>query len=185
MPTFETSTINSMKKDNFNKTIYYLGLCELVLSSMNKSDNFQSASQIIKNCWEWNENKTQKADELYNYLENLEDTGILTLMQFDKEKDFLNAWICIGNATLYVTKKAYEYQKDCYFPQTIEAIEEDELLNEFRDNFIKISKGYDIVEKEFIKFLNNNENDIKKADIIAFLISKIEELKVKVQVEKQ
>ncbi|AAU24215.1 Imm6 family immunity protein [Bacillus sp. GM2] len=157
------------------KSAYYLGLCEAIVPTLKQSNDFNFIKEALDACWKWLEHKNIEADDLYTYLENLDDTGILTLMQLESNEDDLDAWICIADAISYTIYKAYKYQKDEYLPETIESIDSYELFEEFHSHFSLLSKNPGQKEKAFLKFLKKEgEKKISRESIQDFLLNSVE-----------
>ncbi|MBC1502177.1 hypothetical protein HB943_16365 [Listeria weihenstephanensis] len=145
-----------------------LVLSEKISSKISDSKNFAIARKGLDACWEWLEEQKIEADDLYWYLENLDDTGILTVMQTEEDNEKLQAWICIADAVAFTIKEAYDFQGDKYLPATIEAIDID-TVEEFDTNFEDI---YDLASANKEKIINYflgiridqriNKNDLLK-----------------------
>ncbi|MGI6833831.1 Imm6 family immunity protein [Bacillus paralicheniformis] len=157
------------------KSAYYLGLCEAIVPTLKQSNDFNYIKEALDACWKWLEHKNIEADDLYTYLENLDDTGILTLMQLESNEDALDAWICIADAISYTIYKAYKYQKDEYLPETIESIDSYELFEEFHSHFSLLSKNPGQKEKAFLKFLKKEGSEkVSRESIQDFLLNSAE-----------
>ena len=73
------------------------------------------------------DNKSEiSPDILYDRLENLDEYGILTFMELDKETDSL-IWSCIANYFALVCHYSYLSSGEIYLPQTIESVDEETL----------------------------------------------------------
>ena len=57
-------------------------------------------------------------------MENLDEYGILTFMELDKETDSL-VWSCIANYFALICYHLYQQSGEKYLPQTIESVDED------------------------------------------------------------
>lgn len=69
------------------------------------------------------DNKSEiSPDILYDRLENLDEYGILTFMELDKETDYL-VWSCIANYFVLVCYHSYQHSGEKYLPQTIESVD--------------------------------------------------------------
>ena len=56
---------------------------------------------VLEQCWEWIQSKNVDADQLYFYLEDLDEKDIMTYMQVEKSEDNEAVWICIVNTLAY------------------------------------------------------------------------------------
>ncbi|EUJ32209.1 Imm6 family immunity protein [Listeria cornellensis] len=144
-----------------------LVLSEKISSRISDSKNFAIARKGLDDCWEWVEEKKIEADALYWYLENLDDTGILTVMQTEEDDGKLKAWICIADAVVFTIKEAYAFQDDKYLPATIEAVNID-TVEEFDTNFEDI---YDLASANKEKIINyflelQGDQRINKNDLL-------------------
>ncbi|MBC2118059.1 Imm6 family immunity protein [Listeria booriae] len=128
-----------------------LALSEKVSSKISNSKNFSIAREGLDACWKWLEEKEPVADDLYWYLENLDDTGILTVMQTEEDEVKLKAWICIADAVAFTIKEAYDFQGDKYLPATIEAVDID-TVEEFDTNFDDIYELTSADKEKIIKY---------------------------------
>lgn len=157
------------------KVAYFLGLSELIIQKLLDSKHYKVIRTSIDKCWQWLESKEIDADDLFWYLENIDDTGIITLMQSEKDDKKLKVWICIGNALAYTIRLAYEHQGDQYLPATIEGVNEEETFNEFENNFNEItSVDTKRIKSDFLMhlvnyYLKDKKNTIAKQEILKVL----------------
>ena len=71
------------------------------------------------------DNKSEiSPDILYDRLENLDEYGILTFMELDKETNPL-VWSCIANYFALICYYSYQQSGEKYLPQTIESVDEE------------------------------------------------------------
>ncbi|MBC6310981.1 hypothetical protein HCJ66_15700 [Listeria sp. FSL L7-1582] len=146
-----------------------LVLSEKISSKISDSKNFSIARKGLDACWEWLEEKKIEADNLYWYLENLDDTGILTVMQTEEDEEKLKVWICIADAVAFTIKEAYDFQGDKYLPATIEAIDID-TVEEFDTNLEDIYDSAAANKEKIINYFLEiradqriNKNDLLKS----------------------
>ena len=81
-------------------------------------ESLKLSSQALDNKSEIN------PDILYDRLENLDEYGILTFMELDKETNPL-VWSCIANYFALICYHSYQHSGEKYLPQTIESVDED------------------------------------------------------------
>jgi len=123
---------NDLSSDS--KVLFLLSSTNLIINNLSKSQGFDTALESIKNCWEWLNTKKICADDLYAYLENLDETGVLSFMSIEENPDKLKYWNCVGNAIAYTVHEAYNFENQYAVPQTIENVDYDS-VDEFISNF--------------------------------------------------
>ncbi|UVI27393.1 Imm6 family immunity protein [Paenibacillus spongiae] len=123
-----------MSKDA--KVAYFLGLTEIVIPQLSKSPHYAAARTALSRCWEWLEHKRIEAFDLYSDLENMEYTGIITLLQSEVDDDKLTVWFCIADAMIIAIYGAYGHQNNPYLPQTIESGDSEETFEEFHASYL-------------------------------------------------
>ncbi|MNN39521.1 hypothetical protein D3C81_1535600 [compost metagenome] len=165
--------------DKFNlinsdaKVAFFLGLSEKVISKVSDSRNYSSLRAALNKCWEWLEHKIIEPDDLYWYLENLDDTGIVTLMQLEEDDD-VKIWICIADALAFTIRCAYEFKKDEYLPSTIEGVEVEETIEEFCNNFNASLENAVYITDSYLNHLienypNSKEDRLSREEVINIL----------------
>lgn len=158
-----------MKKfDNLNidaKMVYLLLLTEFVIDKTSQSEGYEIALDSLNKAWDWIKYKNIDAYSLYLYLENMDETDIMTYMELEEDPGLETAWICIGDALAYIIREAYLYEKEKYLPQTIESVD-DETVESFIANFKKIYNHCDVAN-QLLDYLEHNypKNSTKKVDI--------------------
>lgn len=143
------------------KEVYLLVLCELLIEKISNSDGYEIVVEALERCWEWIKSKNVEADELYVYLENLDEEDIMTYMQLDKNKVNEPVWICMANTLAYIIRDAYQYEKQVYMPETIECVD-DETVQSFMYNFAKTftddTFGDKLLEYMLMNYSEKNSN---------------------------
>ncbi|OMF94229.1 Imm6 family immunity protein [Paenibacillus sp. FSL R7-0337] len=135
--------------DNLNvdaKVFYLLSLSELVINKISKSEGYEVAVESMEKCWEWVEFKNVEAHQLYLYLENMDETDVMTYMQLEDDIDRERVWICIANALAYTIRVAYQYEKEKILPQTIESVDYG-TVESFVKNFSQVYPSTWLAEK--------------------------------------
>ena len=135
------------------KEIYLLQLCEVLVEKLANCAGYEIAVQAIEKCYEWIEEKSIDGDELYFYLENVDENDIMTYMQIDKNEANEAIWMCIANSLSYIIKAAYQFEKQEYMPETIECVDE-ETIESFFDNIAKAFNG-SLFADEFLEYILN------------------------------
>ncbi|MFC9777511.1 Imm6 family immunity protein [Paenibacillus chitinolyticus] len=111
------------------KVVYLLSLSELIIGKISTSEGYEVAVESIEKCWEWVKFKNIEAYKLYLYLENMDETDVMTYMQFEKDSYKEKVWICLANALAYIIWEAYQYEKEKFLPQTIESVDYETVEN--------------------------------------------------------
>ncbi|PFB06684.1 hypothetical protein CN383_01540 [Priestia megaterium] len=161
----QMNRFNNLSKDA--KVVYLLSLSNLIINKISESKGFEVAVESLEKAWEWLKLKDFDADSLYVYLENIDETDIMTYMQLADDKDNEKVWICIGNALAYTIWEAYQYEKEKYLPQTIESVDY-QTVESFITNFEKVYENNSISDK-LLHFLEENypKNADKRVDLIS------------------
>lgn len=136
------------------KVVYLLSLSELVINKISKSEGYEVAVESLEKCWEWVKFKNVEAYQLYLYLENIDETDVMTYMQFEEDTDRERVWICIANALAYTIWEAYQYEKEKFLPQTIESVDY-ETVESFVLNFSQVYVSNCLPEK-LLDYLETN-----------------------------
>ncbi len=123
-----------------------LTLCDLIVDRLSLSSGYKIVVETIEKCWDWIRSKNVDADQLYYYLENLDENDIMTYMQLEANEDNEAVWICIANTLAYITRDAYLYSDDTYMPETIECVD-DETVENFLLNFHEIYRDSDVSDR--------------------------------------
>lgn len=139
------------------KVVYLLSLSDLIIDNISDSEGYELAIEALKKCWEWVRFKNVKADDLYHYLENMDETDVMTYMQMEDNADNERVWICLANALAYTIWEAYNYEKQKYVPQTIESVD-DETIESFISNFRQVYENNNIANK-LLDYLGINYPD--------------------------
>lgn len=164
-----------IKYDEFNslseyaKVVCLLSLCDLILDKITNSNGYDVVVEALDKSLEWLYSKKVNADQLYFYLENLDEKDIMSYMQLEKYADNEPVWLCIANALAYITRIVYQYEEEAYMPETIECVN-DETVKSFFLNFHKICINNDISDKMFdilkghdsLSFIQFNFNEIEQ-----------------------
>lgn len=128
------------------KVVYLLSLTDLIIDDISKSDGYKVAVESLEKCWEWVKFKNIEAYKLYLYLENMDETDVMTYMQFEDDVNRERVWICIGNALAYTIWEAYQYEKEKFLPQTIESVDY-ETIESFITNFNQVYVNNSLADK--------------------------------------
>ena len=151
------------------KEVYLLVLCDLIIDRISCSDGYEVAVEALEKCWEWIQSKNVEADQLYFYLENLDEKDIMTYMQLEEVESNEAVWICIANTLAYVIRAAYEHAEETYMPETIECVD-DETIESFWLNFHKVFIGSNVGDKLLDYMVMNYSNMNKQQSVDVLLI---------------
>ncbi|MEN2667810.1 Imm6 family immunity protein [Listeria aquatica] len=143
------------------KSAYFLGLCDTITPRVKQSKGYKYIIAALDSCWQWVIEKNVEADDLYFHLEKLEDTGVLTLMQFPENEENLDVWVCVADALLFTIYSAYKYQGDEYLPETVESTDNEELFAEFQNHFKVANMNSVRLEKNLMESLK--DLDLKRS----------------------
>ena len=133
-----------------------VSLVDLIIEDIKQSKGYPTAVEAIRKCAGWIEKKNILADDLYDYLENIEETGVLTYLLLEKDQDRERVWICVGNALAYTTWAAYEFENQKYRPETIDCVDDETIIN-FIDNF-KLAYSCPQILDDLLVYLCENSN---------------------------
>lgn len=159
------SKLKSLPGDK--KVLFFIIMAELLIRrKLNINTRNTYLINTVDLCWEWLQKKTISGNDLYLNLENLDDTGILSIMQDIKDEDELSIWICIAEILAFTIHQAYKHQNEIYLPQTIECVD----LKETLDNVMVIFRNQ--VENSD-KVLNKIYKKVQRTDV-STLASKTE-----------
>lgn len=136
------------------KVVYLLSLSDLIISNISSSEGYEVAIESLEKCWDWVNNKNIKAYNLYLYLENMDETDVMTYMQFQDDINKEKVWICIANALAYTVWAAYQYEKEKFLPQTIESVDY-ETIESFITNFNQVYMNSNLSDK-LLHYLETN-----------------------------
>ena len=163
-----------LKMDRFNslieeaKEVYLLVLCDLIADRISCSVGYEVAVEALEKCWEWVQSKNVEADQLYFYLETIDEKDIMTYMLLEKNENNEAVWLCIANALAYIIWTAYQYDGETYMPETIECIDE-ETIESFWLNFNKTFVGSNISDK-LLDYMVKNYSDKKHPQSVDILL---------------
>jgi hypothetical protein len=146
---------------------FYLGLSEIVIKLLNKSEFFEDARKALDVCWEWFETKQISGDDIYSLLDDgTEYNGLFMKMQMDEDETNEAKWDCLIDAISFVNKQAYLYEKELYLPAPIENVDDD-LINHFLACFYSIDKENQKLASDFFDYLKKSEIT-NKSDVERF-----------------
>ena len=146
------------------KEIYLLALCDLIVDRILCSDGYEVVIEALQKCWEWIQSKSIDADQLYFYLENLDEKDIMTYMQLDKNENNKAVWMCIANTLAYIIRAAYQYAEETYMPEAIECVD-NETIESFHLNFHKLFIDNDVSDR-LLDYMVMNDSKQKSVDIL-------------------
>jgi len=149
------------------KVIYFLVLCDYISDKLCNTEGYKIVLDALKNSWQWLKTKNVAPDQLYYFLENLDEKDIMTYMQFDKNEKNEPVWICIATALSYIIKNAYKEAGEEYMPETIECVD----LNTIKSFFLNLEKiniNSDISDK-LLNYLSDNQKQIDILNVKQFI----------------
>lgn len=154
---------------------FYIALAEKLFEGIdNKDDGYTEARKALDKCWAWLEGKDVTADELYEYLENVDDTGLMIYAYDEKDPNKVAIWNIVITSLMYIIWHAYTIEGAEYVPQTIEAVDEtiiDYLIN-YTSECHEFNKSWmDLLERYLLKnyrtdSINEYGNPVDKNEIM-------------------
>ena len=153
------------------QTTFLMSLTDLIIDDIKCSQGYSSAIEAVKKCWDWIKYKSVCADDLYDYLENIEDTGVLTYLSLEKDPHREKVWICIGNSLAYTIWAAYKYENQKHRPQTIECVDNETIIS-FIETF-KIVYDPQIVAL-LLGYLSSSDSETEYEDIMQFIKNNVQ-----------
>ena len=155
---------------------FYLAIAEMIFKELKKNDEgYLYARKALDRCWDWLEGEDLTGDELCEYLENMDDTGLMVFsseVQGDPIKE--PVWIVIITSLMYTIWQAYQIKHEKYLPESIESVDEnaiDYLIDEankcqsFNTQWIELLKSY-LLKKFQTNDSNELGNPIQKNEIM-------------------
>ena len=152
---------------NCTRLAIMLSLVDLIIGNIAVSKGFDTAADSVNKCNEWFLHKTIEADDLYEYLENLDETGVLSFAALERDTMRRNIWMCIGNALVYTIWMAYNYEGREYLPETIESVDDD-TINQFAECFSQVYPNGDLlIQKLTRQFSSYSDTSISLSEVKA------------------
>jgi len=145
------------------KITLLLSLTELIINDISDSKGNRFASKAIEKCWNWLKYKSISAEELYYYLENLDEESLIDFLMMENNPQKEKVWICIANAFAYTTWEAYQFEEAKYLPQTIECVDF-ETIQQFFDCFREVYTTKSYIWENLFDLLLNNSSTSKKSE---------------------
>ncbi|MGC4378118.1 Imm6 family immunity protein [Fictibacillus sp. Mic-4] len=153
---------------------FFLVLSEKVLTFIKREEGYKKAKEALEKCWEWIYDKSFPKDDLYELLENDEETALIFQMQFDEDEENMNvenAWNCIIYAVAFTAWKAFKIEGETYLPAPLEMIDCDtagEFINHLQaidDSFThSVNKLTQYLYREYSNF-NKEDKAINKTEL--------------------
>ena len=154
------------KLDNEKKSVFLLALMELIIDLLSPSEGYDIAKKSLNSCWEWVETKSISADELFFFLENVDENDVMSYMDMESDEIRVIVWQCLAAAMSYTIWCAYSYEKKEYMPETIEGVDLETLLF-FLDCFKQVYFKYEIAEELFCSI--QDEKSVTREVIVKHL----------------
>lgn len=103
----------------------------------------------LKRGWEWVENKCDIAEELYDYLDN-EENSFTTLQERETDGICIAAWNCVIDAISFICKSAYLEAGIKYLSEPIELVGDD-TIDHMTKSFLLCNGGDESQVNELYK----------------------------------
>lgn len=161
-----------MKLEGFSewcKVVLALFIAEIALKKISLQDeNFDYCKETIDMCWEWYKVKCIPKNIICEMISN-DDKCLAEIVLETDDIEEANKYGTILMCISYVAWQAYNFDGDYYYPQNLECVDDEYLLNLIDDlieeKFISIDQYNNIMI-----YLKNNCNDtlnnIEKDEII-------------------
>jgi hypothetical protein len=153
------------------QTIFLMSLIDLIIDDIKQSQGYSVASEAVGKCWEWIGNKNVSADDLYDCLENIDETGVLTYLLLEKDQHREKVWICLSNALVYTTWAAYQYENRKYRPETIECVDSETIIS-FIENFRIVFSSPQILDN-LLSYLFSKKATIDREEIKLYILGEL------------
>lgn len=147
-------------------------MSDLIISNISNSEGYEVAIESLDKCWEWVKNKNIKPYILYLYLENMDETDVMTYMQFEDDINKEKVWICIANALAYTVWEAYQYEKEKFLPQTIESVNYetiDSFITNFNQSYMNSNLSDRLLHYLETNYLNGTDKQIDISSVKTFI----------------
>jgi hypothetical protein len=158
------------------RVAFYLAIAQKLFEELeNNDDGYLYANEALNQCWFWLNGKDLTGDELCEYLENENDTGLMVFssnVQDNPVKEPI--WIVIITALMYTIWQAYQLKHEKYLPESIEQVDENAIdylieyahkCQSFNEVWIELLRKY-LLENHKTDNANEYGNPIMKSDIM-------------------
>lgn len=163
------------------RVAFYLTIAEKVFEEFDQTDEgYSYTREALDYCWYWLEGKTVTGQALHFYLENLDDTGLMTLACNAKDNPVKEPiWCVLITSLAYTVWHAYISEGEKCLSETICEVDEtiiDELIKfsgqcqSFNSNWLELLGNY-----LFTKYQTNDDaelgNPIRKSEVMMIIES--------------
>lgn len=147
---------NSRSLPETTKIVAFLLIAEQAIKAISEETCLLLSKKAIEACWIWLEKKDLYGDNLFYYLSNEESNDLVEQQATTKNRKDMDLLNCIINAVLFTSKKAYEFEGEKYYPQSIESID-NTLYNQTKQTLFKNNPEFkeiiSSIEKKLPSFL--------------------------------
>jgi len=158
------------------RTSFYLSIAEKLFEGLNKTDEgYVQAKEALEHSWKWLNGDLITGDQLYEYLENEKDTGLMVFgYRYKNDPVKVLIWKILITSLMYTIWQAYQMENEKYLPQTIEDVDEtiiDDFMSytnkcqSFNTQWIELLKSY-LLKKFQTNDSNELGNPIQKNEIM-------------------
>jgi hypothetical protein len=149
---------------------FLLALSNKIVDIISTSVGYEQAKEALEVCWSWVEKKNVTGDNIYEYLDNEDETGLVIQMQFEEDGRRVNVWNCIVDAIAFTSWKAYQHDGEKHLPAPIEEVDED-LIDHFLTAFHAVDSSNAQITERLVNYLlenypTENSNPIVKNEIM-------------------
>lgn len=94
------------------KVGFVLTVAERVFSVISKDDErYLDGREALDKCWIWVESHAISGDELYEFIDNAEVTGISEFTEKEEDLNMARLWSLLVDAVAYTSWEAYKKEK--------------------------------------------------------------------------
>lgn len=143
------------KLNEENKCIFAIKLAQKASSYLQESNVHSLINKAIEVALKWEYIGENIGEILYNFLDN-EENGFTLFQEMEEDEKNINAWNCIIYSLAYVSRVAYEKDGVKYFPEPIEAVDDDVFIYMIQSLISCNSIERDYIENIYNECLEKN-----------------------------
>ncbi|NPC93868.1 hypothetical protein HOO54_17000 [Bacillus sp. WMMC1349] len=156
------------------KVGFILTVAERIFLVISKDDQrYLDGRKALDKCWLWVESKDVTGDELYEFIDNVDYTGISEFAEEEEDLNIARLWSVLVDAVAYTSWEAYKKEKVKYLPQSLEGIDDDitNFLNcAVETSFLTINE-LNRMKYDFHNYhcIDNNKIPVKRQEFIKLI----------------
>lgn len=135
------------------KSELFLAVANFAYQQLDDEPKRIYAKQAIDMMVRWVQYQDVSGDNLYDFLENNDDTGLIFLgCEFTEGSQKLWFWNMMIVALMFVIRESYRLSQEVYLPQTIESLDDEYIFSYLKECFA-MSHQDDVLKIIFKKLL--------------------------------